>query len=42
MRPILEHNYKTLTHNSKEVNPAFITLGRAYKKYFKLGKYKNV
>ena len=40
MRPILEHNYKTLTHNSKEVNPAFIALGRAYKKYFKLGKYK--
>jgi L-rhamnose mutarotase len=42
MRPILEHNYETLKKNSTTINPAFIKLERAYKKYFKLGKYKNV
>lgn len=41
MRPILEHNYKNLKNNSAQVNPAFVKLERAYKKYFKLGKYKD-
>jgi len=42
MRPVLEHNFETLTKNSTTINPAFISLERAYKRYFKLGKYKNV
>jgi hypothetical protein len=41
MRPILEHNYETLKKNSTTVNPAFVTVERTYKKYFKLGKYKD-
>jgi hypothetical protein len=41
MRPILEHNYENLKKNSTEINPAFVTVERTYKKYFKLGKYKD-
>jgi hypothetical protein len=41
MRSILIHNYETLQNNAKQINPAFIQLERCYKKYFKLGKYKN-
>ncbi len=42
MKDILEHNFNTLKANAIKVNPAFIELERSYKRYFKLGKYKNV
>ncbi len=42
MRPILEHNYETLKKNSTSINPAFNAMVETYKRYFKLGKYKDV
>lgn len=41
MRPILDHNYENLKKNSTAINPAFVIAERTYKKYFKLGKYKD-
>lgn len=42
MSDILIHNYNNLKSNANKVNPAFVELEKTYKKYFKLGKYKNV
>lgn len=38
MRSILEHNYRVLSKNAQQVNPAYIKLEKKYNEYFKLGK----